>query len=407
MRHLLCPVLLLLLLCCAGTSLAAVVQHLPQKGESAFHAYTVANHGKSGRNWKPIHIEVSAEDVDKVLKSCDRKRAWAERTGRSFLRTDEDKALCDDETGITDKKKDLLLNKLLPDAIQLHTDRLSIERKEGKVVVSASTIRSFSTECKVTVASDHKTNGFPNADFVLFVGLAASQTPTRICSQELDKRPTSALIHFVPKDIVDTRHFVRTAAHEIAHGLGFLVNRMKDLGLIKYGAMGANKMAVYSKIMQRKMRKHYDCEVELVTGMYMEDEGNGQYTSHWERRIAKDELMSPYTGEPSGMYYTALTLAAFHSMPFYKANFNMAESMSWGKKSGCDLLHKTCTRSKYELMKYTSMFCDENEPVLQCTSDRFALGMCSSISVLDTLPEVYSYFTKTAGQNEMTNGCPI
>ncbi|ORC81138.1 surface protease GP63, partial [Trypanosoma theileri] len=85
----------------------------------------------------------------------------------------------------------------------------------------------------------------------------------------------------------------------------------------------------------------------------------------------------------------------------------MAEPMSWGKQTGCGLLHNTCTGGNDELMNHTSMFCKENEPVLQCTSDRFALGMCSSKSLPGTLPEVYSYFTKTAGQNEMTNGCPI
>ncbi|ORC89309.1 BES15S03c, partial [Trypanosoma theileri] len=78
------------------------------------------------------------------------------------------------------------------------------------------------------------------------------------------------------------------------------------------------------------MRKHYNCEVELVTGMYMEEEGNGPSKFHWERRIAKDELMSPYTEEPTGMYNTNLTLGAFHSMPFYKAHsLAMPATSTW------------------------------------------------------------------------------
>ncbi|ORC90301.1 surface protease GP63, partial [Trypanosoma theileri] len=264
-------------------------------------------------------------------------------------------------------------------------------------------------ECGVKTPKNHKKN-FPNADFVLFVCLDASKTSTRVYTEE-DNRPTSALIKFVPKDIVDTRHFVRTAAHEIAHGLGFDVGRMRKLKKIKSGTVGAigKVTAVDSEIMQEMMRKHYGCTLQHITGMYMEDENNGEYKLHWERRIAKDELMSPYTGEPSGMFYTNLTLAAFHSMPFYSANFNMAEPMSWGKQTGCDLLHNTCTGSREELMKQTSMFCDKNGPVLQCTSDRFALGMCSSTPVPDTLSTVYHYFDKiaSAGKDEMTNGCPI
>ncbi|ORC81139.1 surface protease GP63, partial [Trypanosoma theileri] len=285
MRHLLYPVLLLfLLLCCAGTSFSAVVQHLPQRGESALHAYTVANLEKSGRNWKPIHIEVSAEGVNNVLRDCDRKRALAEQLKGTGTRRYDDSVFCDNKTGITDEKKDLLLNKLLLAAIKLHTDRLNIEQKEGEVVVSTSTINSFSGECGVIKAWEHK-KSFSNADFVLFVGLDESEMSTIVCSQDLEERPTSALIKFVPKDIVDTRHFVRTAAHEIAHGLGFEVTRMRKLELIKYGALrGKGKVtAVDSKIMQEKMREHYDCHLD-ITGMYMEDEGDGRRKLHWERR---------------------------------------------------------------------------------------------------------------------------
>ncbi|KAH9593486.1 Peptidase M8, partial [Trypanosoma melophagium] len=53
--------------------------------------------------------------------------------------------------------------------------------------------------------------------------------------------------------------------------------------------------AVYTEIMQGKMREHYDFEYVYIIGMYLEDEGDGHDRSYWERRIAKDELMSPYT----------------------------------------------------------------------------------------------------------------
>ncbi|KAH9580130.1 Peptidase M8 [Trypanosoma melophagium] len=166
MRHLLFPLLLLVLLfCCVGTSFAAILQPLPQKGESVWHACTAANTDKYGENWKPIRITVSAEDVDTELSRCKRKWVWAERNGVSYSWKKEDKALCDKVNGITDAKKELLLNKLLPAAIKLHTDRLSIQRKEGKVMVSASTVNSFSTECSVTITGKPKTEGFPDADF--------------------------------------------------------------------------------------------------------------------------------------------------------------------------------------------------------------------------------------------------
>ncbi|ESL06100.1 hypothetical protein TRSC58_06231 [Trypanosoma rangeli SC58] len=100
--------------------------------------------------------------------------------------------------------------------------------------------------------------------------------------------------------------------------------------------------------------------------------------SHWDQRYAKDELMGPTVTTGAG-FYTALTMAAFEDMGFYKANFSMAEPMRWGKNAGCEFVNKKqCGPDDYT--KFPEMFCQKNysDTLSYCTSDRVALGQCSS-----------------------------
>ncbi|EKG08084.1 surface protease GP63, putative, partial [Trypanosoma cruzi] len=52
----------------------------------------------------------------------------------------------------------------------------------------------------------------------------------------------------------------------------------------------------------------------------------------------------------------------------------MAEPMGWGKKSGCELLQKRC--SELNLSKYSHMFCNRDDGVKRCASDRYSSGRC-------------------------------
>ncbi|RNF06497.1 putative surface protease GP63 [Trypanosoma cruzi] len=62
--------------------------------------------------------------------------------------------------------------------------------------------------------------------------------------------------------------------------------------------------------------------------MELEDEGGTREKEvpHWKGRHARDELMPPAVGAG---YYTALTMAAFEDMGYYRVNWRMAEPMSW------------------------------------------------------------------------------
>ncbi|KAH9577700.1 hypothetical protein LSM04_009485 [Trypanosoma melophagium] len=168
------------------------------------------------------------------------------------------------------------------------------------------------------------------------------------------------------------------AAHDIAHALGFDTERMIRLDMISSAMVNwsPNKVIKFVKSPNtiEVVKKYYDCE-RADNGMRLDMRSTEIPSSHWDRHVAKDELMSTYGDESSGMFYTALTLATFHDMKFYRANFSMAEPMSWGKKGGCAVFRKL-GKSKHKNPN-SKMLCKEESDVLQCTSDRFGLGTCA------------------------------
>ncbi|EKG00434.1 surface protease GP63, putative [Trypanosoma cruzi] len=83
-------------------------------------------------------------------------------------------------------------------------------------------------------------------------------------------------------------------------------------------------------------------------------------------------------------YYTALTMAVFVGMGYYRVNWRMAEPMSWGHRSGCDFLEKKCNTTDNLAAKYPHMFCDAKDTETpRCTSDRRHVGTCTASIVED------------------------
>ncbi|ORC84927.1 surface protease GP63 [Trypanosoma theileri] len=437
MRHLLWAALLLLY--CSCGCLAAVVQQLPQKGESALQAYTVsavalaATPDKKEGDWQPIRIGVYTKFVEDMVKFCTTRNPEVLNeyvtAGEEFEQSLEDeedeseeldhleqlKQRCQSDEKMTEEKKKVLFTEVLPKAIKLHTDRLKVEMKRSSTSETEINILIGCELFKVPLEGKvHETLG---VDFMIYVGLSTEYKKIKICTKDKENRPTSAVIKFVPEEIKATRQYIRLTAHEIAHALGFHHDLMQTLGMIetldidpspKQKQMDGRKFhKVVSPQTLAKLNEHYGCEKgNELKGLYLENQGIEKNSSHWERYIAKDELMSTYIGEPSGMYYTALTLAVFHAMPFYSADFDNAETMSWGNQSICELLEgkkKVPTKTDYP-----NMFCEEDAEnvILQCTSDRFALGICSKTE-RNKLPEGYEYVkdeNTNSEANDLMNG---
>ncbi|ORC88886.1 surface protease GP63 [Trypanosoma theileri] len=415
MRHLLWAALFLLY--CSCGCLAAVVQQLPQKGESALQAYTVST---AAEQWQPIRIAVYTERVEEIMTYCNEKVMSSKYEPLQDLKNDLEqrfKQLCDGENKMTTKRMHTLFKEVLPEAIKLHRDRLNVKRVENNLILWKEDYEDpyniFVKYChQLKMPDEHFKDGIPNADFMLYVDLHPVDRTINDCTKDNKNgdRPTSARITFVPKEIVATRQYIRLAARYIAVGLGFEIFYMGGQN-VQYSLLDLNGVQKYIRVLagntvKGKMNEHYNSQD--YAGMVLHYHETKIFTE-WERRIAKDELMSQYTGEPTGMFYTNLTLAVFDTMSFYTANFSMAEPMSWGNQSGRDFITNKCT----ELIKdpkYNKVFCDEGEDksVLKCTSDRFGLGVCSKDNTnKHSMSDEYKFFETVGEQSEMIKECPI
>ncbi|RNF01223.1 putative surface protease GP63 [Trypanosoma cruzi] len=206
--------------------------------------------------------------------------------------------------------------------------------------------------------------------------------------------------------MTDTAWSVRVAAHELAHALGFSKESMEEKSILKNSVnivRGKGRKMVAGMHVQEKAKAHFGCKT--LEGMELEDEGGTREKAipHWKERHARDELMAPTVGAG---YYTALTMAAFADMGYYRVNWRMAEPMSWGHRSGCDFLEKKCNATEDLAGKYPHMFCnDSDKETLRCTSDRRYVGTCTATIVenegtpadKDFCPVVSSYFDDASG----------
>ncbi|RNC43517.1 GP63 group I member a protein [Trypanosoma cruzi] len=391
--------LLVLLLCCVSGSVAvaehrcisdeiekkvgpqttAVVLELPTLESGMIRALTA-----SDPDWAPIRFQFFTEDLNDPSRYC---------TAEGQIRPDFTGGTveCKEEDILTEEKKSIILNSLVPRALKMHTDRLLVETLTGRVIVP----RYSSGVCaQFTIPSSHHTVGVTGADMYLYVSAvpikASALAWATTCLKLPDGRPVVGVMNYGPSSVTDSEDGVRNLAHEIAHALGFAVEIMEKRNMLKEvkGVRGkAAVVQVSSPKTVEKTREHFNCMT--ATGMELEDEGGeGTALSHWKRRNAKDELM---IGNSGIGYYTALTMAAFEDTGFYKANWGMEEPMSWGNNSGCALLTEKCVING--VTKYPEMFCTARSSLLSCTSDRLALGYCGMKLYDAPLSPQYQYFS--------------
>ncbi|ORC93075.1 surface protease GP63 [Trypanosoma theileri] len=389
-HQLICSALLLFLLCCAYGCAAAVVNL------------------KSEDGWEPIRIGVYPGGLSVWIKSCRRYSTNKVSFGSFATVTYEKLIICDPVTGITPEKAKMM-HKVVVEGSRLHMDRLLVKPVKGNLLIEKHHGYDFKERCPDAFPRrDHLTKGIPKVDFALYLGLTASHEEHRICSKDANGRPTSGLIKLNPKEFNNTRHYIRLAAHEIGHALGFTLEEFKenDMLLEEKSNTGRNIMALLTDTVKKKAQDHYNCK--SLNHMELDYRSGKNEYPHWKRRHAKDELMSTYVNRPSAMYYTELTLAAFHSLPYYKADFSKAETMTWGRNASCEFLTGKCVEDSTP--KFPEMFCNDSTTVLRCTTDRASLGTCSMKQLASDVPREFQYFTnKRIGSpsSDMMDHCPV
>ncbi|EKF38847.1 surface protease GP63, putative, partial [Trypanosoma cruzi marinkellei] len=322
----------------------AVVREVPRKGQGAMQAYTVAVQDDNS-DWEPIRIKVFTEDLEKSANKKKRKK-YCETKGDECSNFLGSTITCKEEHFLSDAKGKLYTEKILPGAVKLHAERLLVKPTEGNIKIP----RNMNEPCNhFTVPTEHKSVGVSDADFIIYAAAGPSNTESRAvwaatCNTLNDFRPYVGAMNFDPKYMTDTAWSVRVAAHEIAHALGFSKESMeKNILTPEHSVRGKHRRIVTGKHVQEKAQAHFGCD--SLKGMELEDEdvAREKEIPHWKERHARDELMAPTVGAG---YYTALTMAVFADMEYYRVNWSMAEPMSWGNRSGCNFWKRSAIKPR-------------------------------------------------------------
>ncbi|CCW71652.1 unnamed protein product [Phytomonas sp. Hart1] len=314
---------------------------------------------------------------------------------------------CKSDNILTDKKKRILHDEMIPDAVQMHKDRLLVQPLRDNIRVEHFTGKICS---QFTIPQSHHTTGVPDADFVLYVAAGPTEPGTiawaTMCQSDPSGRPFVGAANIGSVDTMNILYFTRLLAHEILHALGFLFDIFQRRNMINAVSV-RNKPPSYvlsSPKVVEVARAHYGCS----TMQYVELEDTGGAVtigSHWKTRNAKDDLMAPAL---TAGFYTAITIAAMEDTGYYKGNYRNAESMAWGKNAGCVLFDKKCLIDG--VSQVPEMFCDSKTDLiseLKCTSDRMGMGDCS-MEYYDSLPPYFQYFLDTTmgGTENSMDYCP-
>ncbi|KAK7199199.1 major surface protease gp63 [Novymonas esmeraldas] len=352
--------------------------------------------------WKPIRIAVFTYDVANSSRYCT-------EAGQRRLDFNGNTVTCRPDDVLTDTKKQTLLEFLIPSAVRLHEERLSVQRERGNIVVDRLTDQH--PDCRrSSIPDSHMREGVANADFLLYV--AAGPTPRGniawgvTCQNFTNGRPSVGVANVSPKYITADPKGMRIVARGILHALGF-----NYLVLLEQGTMGyvdslrgkSDVPVIMSPLVVAQARAHFGCSTQ--TFLELEDMSDEDTVlSHWKRRSMKDDLMASSNG--AGIY-SAITIAAMEDMGFYKGNYAMAEPMMYGRNAGCGLLTEKCVVNG--VSQFPGMFCGSaNRTDLVCASDRLGVGRCNVVNYDSPLPPQFQYFSNATlgGVDEEMDYCP-
>lgn len=354
--------------------------------------------------WQQLRISIFTEDLKDSNNYC---------TKEGELRPDYTggRVYCAKDEVLTAEKRDILLNYIIPNAVKLHKERLLVKPVDSIVLSTMGSWRDFHPP------QSHYTDGVSGTDFILYVAAGPTSGNTvawasTVQSDAASGRPLVGVTNMSPKYMQKTNYAVRVFAHELMHALGFsssYFSRLTDgsggSGLIAVSGIRGKTHStncIASPAALDAARAHYGCS--SMQYVELEDQGgSGSASSHWKMRNAKDELMAAAS---SAGIYTAMTIAVMEDLGFYKGNHDKAETMTWGKNTGCKLFDDQCVING--VSQFPSLFCDSETSSYVCPSDRAGLGHCR-IETLTYIPSYYQYFSdpKRGGVSDFMDYCPV
>lgn len=207
-----------------------------------------------------------------------------------------------------------------------------------------------------------------------------------------------------------------TALHELFHALGFSGNRFQRMlradGSVFSGAtritLGDARSGtktttiVNSPNVLREVRAHTGCN--SLAGMEIEDDGGGgSVGSHWEQRVAGNEVESPSipsTASALGPLVSRFTLALFEDLGVYYPDYRkVTGNYAYGRGQGCTFSQRP-TRERNQQYQ-----CPRTQRSNKCNPDSTGFSSCQWFNYGQALPlfEQPDTSSPTQGGNEFSD----
>nr|CCC93446.1 putative major surface protease gp63 [Trypanosoma congolense IL3000] len=385
----------------AGGLITAQIASVNESGVKAKNEFGEYGQEELDDSWQPIRIYASTLDMDDPHRFCTRPGDV-----RDTL-TGGGPVTCKEADVLTVRKKRIIKQQALPEAIKMHSSRLFVQRLQRKIVLGRHQIG----HCKMfKVPEAHYTNGV-DADLLVYVGVRptiGSIAWAFTCGLLPNGRSVVGSINLSPAFVKESDFFIRVIVHELGHVLGFDKGHLVRARVLQEvrGVRGLGQVyVVNSTIAKRVAQKHFNCSD--VLGIEMENEGgNAVEISHLEQRHAYEDVMSP-NGRIKR--YTAMTLAVFASLGYYRVNFSRAEPTRWGLNAGCGFLNDRCVVNG--TATHPKWFCDREggEHSHVCSYDHLSLGRCALGRQEGGPPLEYRYFSddELGGTSLFMDYCPV
>ncbi|XP_069364252.1 leishmanolysin-like peptidase [Maniola hyperantus] len=297
--------------------------------------------------------------------------------------------------------------------------------------------------------SQEETLGVEDTDFVLYVSAVETERCRRgltvayasHCQQEaaLD-RPVAGHANFCPGELStkfrDMPSVLSTVKHEMLHALGFsvslfgfyrdengdpLTDRRPDTGnppldeelqihkwsdrvvknitrkrwMIRGGYMERTFHMIVTPRVVREVRQHFNCSE--LEGAELEDQGgDGTALTHWEKRVFENEAMTGTHTQNS--VFSRITFAMMEDTGWYRADYNHAAPLDWGRGLGCNFAMASCKQwlnAQRLRRKNPAPFCEriKGDPLrTECSPRRNAVVLCNLVRHDTILPRQYQHF---------------
>eukprot|EP01006_Ploeotia_vitrea_P029783 TRINITY_DN62254_c0_g1_i1.p1 TRINITY_DN62254_c0_g1~~TRINITY_DN62254_c0_g1_i1.p1 ORF type:complete len:1105 (-),score=70.13 TRINITY_DN62254_c0_g1_i1:18-3158(-) len=247
------------------------------------------------------------------------------------------------------------------------------------------------------------------------------------CQQADNGRPVFGFININPQETsVRNAKFADFLLHEMHHALGFSAGKFAAvLGpkdqfqtILSKTVPSYNLTVISSPKVLELAREHFNCP--SLRGVELENGGSsGTGSSHWEKRILVDDLMTGAAVEHAKL--TSMTLGVMEDLGFYRPNYTLARDTLWGKLQGCPFVEGLCGNTWPAEVEGTSTagsdgpryICTALEGFASrgCTMDHRDIGKCNLVRYNTPIePSQFRYFPADArlgGSDVLLDYCPV